>query len=120
MRGGSHSSDADDRWKCLQAVAEELDLAVRPGLTVQLTSRVSTPELGFAPACELLKNKSKFTAPWAILFAPLGVPSIFRSRSCAVGGSARTASVESRSETPRLAAVGIGDIEGLIRREYSS
>jgi LacI family transcriptional regulator len=62
MRGGSHSSDADDRWKCLQAVAEELDIAVRPELTVQLKSRVSTPELGFAPARELHKNKSKFTA----------------------------------------------------------
>ena len=26
MRGGSHSSDADERWECLRIVAKELDL----------------------------------------------------------------------------------------------
>jgi len=62
MRGGSHSSDADDRWKCLKAVAKGLDIAVRPELTVQLKLRVSTPELGFEPACELLNRKTHFTA----------------------------------------------------------
>ena len=62
MRGGSHSSDADDRWKYLQTVAEELDIPVLPELTVELKSRVSTPELGFEPACELLQSKAKFTA----------------------------------------------------------
>ena len=30
MRGGSHSSDADDRWECLMAVARELKLEVAP------------------------------------------------------------------------------------------
>jgi len=62
MRGGSHSSDADDRWECLQAVAHDLGIAVRPELTVQLKLRVSTPELGFEPACELLNRKADFTA----------------------------------------------------------
>ncbi|MGA2570797.1 MAG: LacI family DNA-binding transcriptional regulator [Terracidiphilus sp.] len=62
MRGGSHSSDADDRWECLQAVAANLGIPVRPELTVQLTSRVSTPELGFTPICELLSRKVEFTA----------------------------------------------------------
>jgi len=62
MRGGSHSSDADDRWECLKAVAKELGLAVRPELTVQLKLMVSTPELGFEPACELLNRKVQFTA----------------------------------------------------------
>lgn len=62
MRGGSHSSDADDRWECLKAVAKELKIAVKPELTVQLTLRVSTPELGFGPACELLNRKVPFTA----------------------------------------------------------
>ena len=62
MRGGSHSSDADDRWKCLQTVAEELNIAVRPELTVQLKLRVSTPALGFEPTRELLQSKAKFTA----------------------------------------------------------
>ena len=62
MRGGSHSSDADDRWECLKAVAKELGIVVRPELTVQLKLLVSTPELGFEPAHELLNRKVPFTA----------------------------------------------------------
>jgi LacI family transcriptional regulator len=62
MRGGSHSSDADDRWECLKAAAGNLGIVVRPELTVQLKLRVSTPELGFEPACELLNRKADFTA----------------------------------------------------------
>jgi LacI family transcriptional regulator len=62
MRGGSHSSDADDRWECTQAVAKELGIVVRPELTVQLKLRVSTPALGYDPACELLNRKIHFTA----------------------------------------------------------
>jgi len=62
MRGGSHSSDAEDRFECLKVVAGELGIAVRPELTVQLKLRVSTPELGFVPACELLNRKVDFTA----------------------------------------------------------
>lgn len=62
MRGGSHSSDADDRWSCLMAVAKELKLPVPPELTVQLQMRMSTPELGFEPANELLHKNPDFTA----------------------------------------------------------
>jgi len=62
MRGGSHSSDADDRWQCLMAVARELKLDVPPELTLQLTMQASTPELGFAPASELLSRGIHFTA----------------------------------------------------------
>ena len=62
MRGGSHSSDAADRWECLEAVAKELGIVVRPELTVQLKLLVSTPELGLEPAYELLNRKVHFTA----------------------------------------------------------
>jgi LacI family transcriptional regulator len=62
MRGGSHSSDADDRWNCLMAVARDLKLAVPPELIVQLQLRVSTPELGFEPANELIQRAGDFTA----------------------------------------------------------
>jgi LacI family transcriptional regulator len=62
MRGGSHSSDADDRWNCLMAVAKDMKLTVLPELTVQLELRVSTPELGFGPANELLSRGVDFTA----------------------------------------------------------
>jgi len=62
MRGGSHSSDADDRWSCLMAVARDLKLTVDPGLCVPLELRISTPELGFAPANELIERGADFTA----------------------------------------------------------
>lgn len=62
MRGGSHSSDADDRWNCLMNVARDLKLAVLPELVMQLKLRVSTPELGFEPANELIQRGSDFTA----------------------------------------------------------
>lgn len=62
MRGGSHSSDADDRWNCLMSVARELKLTVAAEHCVQLQLRVSTPELGFAPAQELMDRGGDFTA----------------------------------------------------------
>src|ERR1035441_2297019 len=62
MRGGSHSSDADDRWNCLMTVARDLKLAARPELVVQLQLRVSTPELGYEPANELMQRGGDFTA----------------------------------------------------------
>jgi LacI family transcriptional regulator len=62
MRGGSHSSDADDRWNCLMAVARDLKLVVPPELVVQLQLRVSTPQLGFDPANELIQRGADFTA----------------------------------------------------------
>jgi LacI family transcriptional regulator len=62
MRGGSHSSDADDRWNCLMAVARDLKLVVPPEFVVQLQLRVSTPELGFEPANELVQRGGEFTA----------------------------------------------------------
>ncbi len=62
MRGGSHSSDADDRWQCLKAVARELNLEIRSELTVTLNLRFSTPELGYEPARELLNRAGQFTA----------------------------------------------------------
>ena len=62
MRGGSHSSDADDRWACLMAVARDLKLPISPEYTVQLQLKVSTPELGYEPANELLQRGLDFTA----------------------------------------------------------
>jgi LacI family transcriptional regulator len=62
MRGGSHSSDADERWDCLMAVAHDLKLTVAPHACAQLQLRVSTPELGFVPATELIQRGADFTA----------------------------------------------------------
>jgi LacI family transcriptional regulator len=62
MHGGSHSSDADDRWKSLMDVAAQLRMDVLPELTVQVMSRAATPELGLEPTRELLSRGVKFTA----------------------------------------------------------
>ena len=62
MRGGSHSSDADDRWECLMEEARELKMPAPPELTVQISSRAATPEMGFGPANELLDRAADFTA----------------------------------------------------------
>ncbi len=62
MRGGSHSSDADERWECLKTVATEFGVDFRPELTVELKLKVATPELGYGPTCELLQRKAEFTA----------------------------------------------------------
>jgi len=62
MRGGSHSSDADDRWECLMAVAKEHKLEVPAEMTVQVLLRDSTPELGFGLTHELVNRGVDFTA----------------------------------------------------------
>jgi LacI family transcriptional regulator len=62
MRGGSHSSDADERWECQMAVARDLKLDVPAELTAQIQLRLSTPEMGFGPANELFNRGADFTA----------------------------------------------------------
>jgi LacI family transcriptional regulator len=62
MRGGSHSSDADDRWNCMMNVARDLKLLVPPEFMVQLQLRVSTPELGYEPTMDLIHRGGDFTA----------------------------------------------------------
>src|SRR5438270_63009 len=41
MRGGSHSSDADDRWNCLTAIARDLKIPILPELCAQSELRAS-------------------------------------------------------------------------------
>jgi len=62
MRGGSHSSDADERWECLMQVARDLKLAIRPEWLVQLELKISTPELGYVPTVELLNRRAGLPA----------------------------------------------------------
>ena len=62
MRGGSHSSDADERWDCLKDRGQRIGAWVRPELTVELKLRVSTPELGYGPAQRTAQSRRDFTA----------------------------------------------------------
>ena len=62
MRGQTFSSDSDDRWKSLMAVAKELGIEVPPELVVQLQLNISSPELGYPVVQQLLTQKRPFTA----------------------------------------------------------
>jgi LacI family transcriptional regulator len=62
MRGGSHSSDADERWACMMAVAKELKLDVPASMTAAIETRESSPVMGVAPAIELVNRGLEFTA----------------------------------------------------------
>jgi LacI family transcriptional regulator len=85
MRGGSHSSDAEDRWNSLMAVAAELRLNVSAELTVQVVSREATPELGLAPTVELLSRGAYFTAMVCYNdFAAIGAMKAFRDHGLRV------------------------------------
>jgi DNA-binding LacI/PurR family transcriptional regulator len=69
LRGGSHSSDADERYECLIEAARVMDLPFEPDWTVQLESRDSTPVIGYAPTLELLKRRS--SKPESVRFTAL-------------------------------------------------
>ena len=65
LKGHPKSSDSAVRWAALCETAQELGLSVRPELTVQLDSTLSTPELGYPFTKQLLERKEKFTALFA-------------------------------------------------------
>jgi LacI family transcriptional regulator len=62
MRGQSFSSDSDERWKCLVAVAERMGLEIKPELVVTLDRDMSSPELGYPVVQQLLATSQPFTA----------------------------------------------------------
>jgi DNA-binding LacI/PurR family transcriptional regulator len=62
MRGQPFSSDSDDRWRSIVAVAKDLGLEVSPELTIQLERDLTSPELGYPVVQQLLRHRKKFTA----------------------------------------------------------
>jgi LacI family transcriptional regulator len=99
MRGGSHSSDADDRWNCLMAIARDLKIVVLPELCVQLELRVSTPELGFVPTNELINRGGEFTA-------------LVSYNDIAAIGAIRALMNHGRKVPEDVSVVGFDDIQG--------
>ncbi len=65
LRGQTLSSDSADRWNAICEVAGELNICVRPELTVQLEGMDSTPAIGYPFAKQLLARKQPFTALFA-------------------------------------------------------
>jgi DNA-binding LacI/PurR family transcriptional regulator len=62
MRGQPFSSDSDDRWRSIVAVARDLEIEVSPELTIQLERDLTSPELGYPVVQQLLQHRKKFTA----------------------------------------------------------
>jgi DNA-binding LacI/PurR family transcriptional regulator len=62
MRGQSFSSDSDERWKGLVAVASKLKIPIHPELVITLDRDMSSPELGYPVVQQLLATGKPFTA----------------------------------------------------------
>jgi DNA-binding LacI/PurR family transcriptional regulator len=62
MRGQPFSSDSDDRWKSLVAVAQRLGIQMKPELIVNLDRDMSSPELGYPVVQQLMASQQPFTA----------------------------------------------------------
>ncbi len=65
FKGHPVSSDSGERWAAVCETAQELGIAIKPELTVQIESTVSTPQLGYPIAKQLLERKQHFTALFA-------------------------------------------------------
>src|SRR5580700_1438875 len=65
LQGQVFSSDSEERWKAITEVAAELNIKIRPELTLRIESKVSTPEVGFPVTRELLARRAPFTALFA-------------------------------------------------------
>jgi DNA-binding LacI/PurR family transcriptional regulator len=62
MRGQMFSSDSDDRWNSLVAVAKRLRLQIKPELVVELERDMTSPELGYPVINRLMASGKRFTA----------------------------------------------------------
>jgi len=62
MRGQPFSSDSDERWNSLVQTAKTIGLAIDAELVVQLNRDITSPELGYPVAQQLLVAGRKFTA----------------------------------------------------------
>jgi DNA-binding LacI/PurR family transcriptional regulator len=62
MHGQPFSSDSDERWNALVAVAERLGIKINPKLVVALNRDTTSPELGYPAAQQLLETRQPFTA----------------------------------------------------------
>jgi LacI family transcriptional regulator len=65
LKGHPLSSDSAVRWAAVCETASELGITIRPELTVQIDSTISTPQLGYPITRELLARKHPFTALFA-------------------------------------------------------
>ena len=65
IKGQTLSSDSAVRWSAICEVAQEMNIRIRPELTIQLEGTDSTPAIGYPFAKQLLARKHPFTALFA-------------------------------------------------------
>jgi DNA-binding LacI/PurR family transcriptional regulator len=65
IKGQAASSDSATRWAAICAVSKELGVRIRPELVVQIEVDLTTPQLGYPYAKELLSRGKPFTALFA-------------------------------------------------------
>jgi LacI family transcriptional regulator len=65
LKGQPFSSDSIVRWDAIVEVAHELDIRIRPELTVQIEGTDSTPVIGYPVGKQLLERGRPFTAVFA-------------------------------------------------------
>jgi LacI family transcriptional regulator len=65
IKGQTTSSDSATRWAAICAASKELGVRIRPELVVQLDVDLTTPQLGYPYAKELLSRGKPFTALFA-------------------------------------------------------
>jgi LacI family transcriptional regulator len=65
LKGQPFSSDSIVRWDAIVEVAQELDVRIRPELTVQIEGTDSTPVIGYPVGKQLLERGRPFTAVFA-------------------------------------------------------
>ncbi len=65
MKGQETSSDSETRWAAVCSACQELGVRMRPEWIVQIDQDLTTPELGYPYAKELLRSGKAFTALFA-------------------------------------------------------
>lgn len=99
MKGQPFSSDSTERWSAICEAARELQLEIKPDLTVQIDIDDPTPQLGYPFAKRLLENRKPFTA----LFAYNDISAI---------GAIRAFQERGLSVPKDISVVGFDDIQG--------
>jgi DNA-binding LacI/PurR family transcriptional regulator len=62
MKGQRYSLDSEARWQAIAGIAQEIGIVVHRELCIFLEENLWSPELGYAPVCDLLSRTRDFTA----------------------------------------------------------
>jgi LacI family transcriptional regulator len=99
MKGATFSSDSEVRWNAILEAAKDLQIEIRPELTVQIDINDPTPQLGYPFAKQLLERRAPFTA-------------LFAYNDLSALGAIRAFQEEGLRVPQDISVVGFDDIQG--------